>query len=419
MSASKNSQDGRTYTGDVPRVSPEESDVHRRVADLQSQQEAIIGVLRTVARAKGLQPVLEEVVEACRRLCGADLGALWLLKDGFLHAAVHHGEGEAAAYDRTHPHGLDRTTVAGRTAVTRAPVNIPDIRVDAEYAYSGPVPYRAFLGVPIIFEDDLIGVVVVVRHEPKQFTDEQVGLVQTFADQAAIALANARLIAAVERQRTELSRFLSPQVADLISSRDGEQLLAGHRAYVTCLFCDLRGFTAFADTAAPEELFDVLREYHGVLGELIPAHKGTLEHFAGDGVMVFFNDPLPVERHELQAVQLAIAAQQRFATLADRWRRRGTELGLGIGIDAGYATLGRIGFEGRYDYGVLGPVTNLASRLSTHAATAQILIGQRLFAAVEDAVDATPVGSLELKGFGRPIAAYQIHGLRTDEARGT
>jgi class 3 adenylate cyclase len=268
--------------------------------------------------------------------------------------------------------------------------------------------------VPILFEDDLIGVVVVVRRKPEQFTDEQVGLVQTFADQAAIALANARLIAAVERQRTELSRFLSPQVADLISSPDGEQLLAGHRAYVTCLFCDLRGFTAFADTAAPEELFDVLRQYHAVLGELIPAHKGTLEHFAGDGVMVFFNDPLPVDRHELQAVRLAIAAQRRFAAMADGWRRRGTELGLGIGIDAGYATLGRIGFEGRYDYGVLGPVTNLASRLSTHAAAAQILIGQRLFAAVEDAVEATPVGSLELKGFGRRIAAYEVHALRMD-----
>jgi adenylate cyclase len=367
-------------------VSADDSGLARRVADLESQQEAISGVLRTVAGAKGVEPVLEEVVEACRRLCGADLGALWLLEDGLLHAAIHHGTGDAAAYDRAHPHQLDRTTVAGRTAVTRAPVNIPDIRVDAEYVYAGPLPYRAFLGVPILFEDDLIGVVVVVRHEPERFTDEQVVLVQTFADQAAIALTNARLIAAVERQRTELSRFLSPQVAELISSRDGERLLAGHRAYISCLFCDLRGFTAFAETAAPEELFDVLRRYHAALGELIPAHHGTLEHFAGDGVMVFFNDPLPVDDHELHAIRLAL----------------------------GYATLGRIGFEGRYDYGALGPVTNLASRLSTQAGAEQILIGPRLFAAVEQDVDATPVGRLELKGFGRPIAAHQIHRLRGD-----
>ena len=361
-----------------------------------------------------MEPVLEEVVEACRRLCGADLGALWLLEDGLLHAAIHHGTGDAAAYDRAHPHQLDRTTVAGRTAVTRAPVNIPDIRVDAEYVYAGPLPYRAFLGVPILFEDDLIGVVVVVRHEPERFTDEQVVLVQTFADQAAIALTNARLIAAVERQRTELSRFLSPQVAELISSRDGERLLAGHRAYISCLFCDLRGFTAFAETAAPEELFDVLRRYHAALGELIPAHHGTLEHFAGDGVMVFFNDPLPVDDHELHAIRLALAAQQRFAGMAVAWRKQGIDLGLGIGIEAGYATLGRIGFEGRYDYGALGPVTNLASRLSTQAGAEQILIGPRLFAAVEQDVDATPVGRLELKGFGRPIAAHQIHRLRGD-----
>jgi adenylate cyclase len=201
-------------------------------------------------------------------------------------------------------------------------------------------------------------------------------------------------------------------VASLISSADGERLLAGHRAYITCLFCDLRGFTAFAETAAPEELFDVLRAYHATLGELIPAHHGTLEHFAGDGVMVFFNDPLPVEDHELQAVRLALAAQERFCDLDARWRKRGTDLGLGIGIEAGYATLGRIGFHGRYDYGALGPVTNLASRLSTRAGAGQILIGQRVFAAVEDAVETAEAQRVELKGFGRPVTAYEVRGLR-------
>ncbi len=268
------------------------------------------------------------------------------------------------------------------------------------------------LGVPILFENELIGVVVVVRREPQPFTEDHITLVQTFADQAAIALTNARLIEAVERQRTELSRFVSPQVARLTSSEDGERLLAGHRAYISCLFSDLRGFTAFAETAAPEELFDVLREYHGVLGELIPAYQGTLEHFAGDGVMVFFNDPLPVENHELQAIRLALAAQDGFRELADAWQRRGIELGLGIGIEAGYATLGRIGFEGRFDYGALGPVTNLASRLSTTASAGQTLIGQRLFAATEEAVETSPVRTLDLKGFGRPVAAYEVRRLR-------
>jgi class 3 adenylate cyclase len=352
------------------------------------------------------------VVEACRRLCNAHYGALWLLEHGLLQLAVHQGAPEGAEYDRQHPHALDRTTAAGRTALTRETIHIPDILDDPEYTYPGPRFYRAMLGVPIIVEDELIGVVVLVRREPAPFSDEHIALVETFADQAAIALTNARLIDAVERQRTELARFVAPQVAELISSRGGEELLAGHRAYISCLFCDLRGFTAFAETAAPEELFDVLRDYHGALGELVPSYEGTLEHFAGDGLMVFFNDPLPVANHELQAVRLALAAQERVAQLAQEWRRWGKELGLGIGIAAGYATLGRIGFEGRYDYAALGPVSNLASRLSTKAAAGQILIGQQVFAAVEESVETAPAGNLELKGFARPVAAYEVRGLR-------
>jgi class 3 adenylate cyclase/putative methionine-R-sulfoxide reductase with GAF domain len=387
-------------------------DLARELEDVREQQRAISGVLRAVARSAGLQPVLEEVAEACRRLCQADYGALWLLKDGLLHLGAHQGEPEGAQYDLEHPHPVDRTTAAGRAALERKPIQIPDVLADPEYTYPGPRFFRTMLGVPIMIEDDLIGVVVVVRREPKPFTDDHIALVQTFADQAAVALTNARLLDAVERQRTELSRFVSPQVADLISSEHGEGLLAGHRAYISSLFCDLRGFTAFAETAAPEELFDVLREYHAVLGELIPAYHGTLEHFAGDGVMVFFNDPLPVDAHELQAIRLALAAQTRFAELATGWRKRGIELALGIGIESGYATLGRIGFEGRFDYGALGPATNLASRLSTHASPGQTLIGQRVFAATEEAVETTPVGSLELKGFGRPAVAYEVRRLR-------
>jgi class 3 adenylate cyclase len=392
-------------TDDVSRLA-------REVENLREQQRALSDVLRAIARSEGLQAVLDEVVEACRRLCEADNGALWLLEGGLLHSVAHHGEAEAAQYDSRHPHALDRTTMAGRIAVVRETIHLPDVLDDPEYAYAGPRPYRSMLGSPVMVEDDLIGVVVVVRREARPFTDDQIALLQTFANQAAIAIANVRLIEAVERQRTELSRFVSPQVAELISSKPGEQLLAGHRAYISCLFSDLRGFTAFAETAAPEELFEVLRAYHEMLGELIPAYDGTLEHFAGDGVMVFFNDPVTVEDHELKAVRLALAAQGRFAELAHGWRRRGTELGLGIGIEAGYATLGRIGFEGRYDYGALGPVTNLASRLSTRATGGQTLIGQRVFAAVEEAVDSAPVGELELKGFGRAIPAYEVRGLR-------
>jgi class 3 adenylate cyclase len=396
----------------VVGVAGDRPDLAREVAELREQKRAISGVLRAIARSAGLEPVFEEVAEACRRLCQADYGALWILEGGLLHLGAHQGEPAGAQYDQEHPHALDRTTAAGRAAVERRPVLIPDVLTDPEYTYPGPRFFRTMLGVPIMVEDDLIGVVVVVRREPKPFTDDHVALVQTFADQAAIALTNARLIEAVERQRAELSRFVSPQVADLVSSKDGERLLAGHRAYISCIFSDLRGFTAFAETAAPEELFDVLREYHAVLGELIPAYQGTLEHFAGDGVMVFFNDPLPVDEHELRAVRLALATQARFAELASAWRKRGIDLALGIGIEAGYATLGRIGFEGRFDYGALGPATNLASRLSTEASPGQTLIGQRVFAATEDAIETAPVGRLDLKGFGRPVVAYEVRGLR-------
>src|SRR5215203_2707969 len=389
-----------------------ESELARRLAAADEQQRAISSVLHAVARSAGLQPVLDEIVEAGRRLCDADSGALWLVENGLLQSAAHQGGVAASTHDSVHPHPVDRTTAAGRTALRREPVLIPDVELDPEYAYTGPRHYRAMLGVPVMVESELLGVVVVVNSKAHAFDEPHIALLQTFADQAAIALANARLIEAVERQRAELSRFLSPQVAELISSRDGEQLLAGHRAYITCLFFDLRGFTAFAETAAPEELLDVLRDYHATLGELIPAYGGTLEHFAGDGVMVFFNDPLPVTGHELQAVRLALAAQERLAALGEGWQKRGVELGLGVGIEAGHATLGRIGFEGRYDYGAIGPVTNLASRLSTKAAAGEILIGQRVYAAVDEAVETASAGELELKGFARPVAAHEVVGLR-------
>ena len=388
------------------------SDLAGELESLREQQRAVNAVLRAVARSEGLQPVLDQIVESATRLCAGENGRLFLLRDGLMHAVANHGLAEEYEYDRQHPHPVDRTTLAGRAALTREVVHIPDVEADPEYSYAGPRPYRAALSVPILLEDELIGAVALVRMAPEPFSDEQIELVRAFADQAAIAIANARLLDRVERQRTELARFVSPQVAELLSSDAGERLLAGHRAYISVLFCDLRGFTAFAETAAPEELFELLREYHALIGELVPEHHGTLEHFAGDGVMMFFNDPVSVSEHETQAIRMALALQERFAELAAVWRKRGTELGLGIGIAAGYATLGRIGFEGRYDYGALGPVTNLASRLSTRAKAGQILISQRVFASVESSADAHPVGELELKGFGRPVPAFEVRGLR-------
>jgi class 3 adenylate cyclase len=373
---------------------------------------ALGGVLRVLVQSGGVQRVLDEVVEASARLCSASNGRLYVVRDGLLHPVANYGADEGYEYEVEHPVPPDRGTLTGRVVLTREIVNVGDVEADPDYTYAGPRHYRSALSVPILLDEELIGVIGIVRDTVGAFTDDQVEVVQTFADQAAVAIANARLLETVERQRSELARFLSPQVAELITSADGEQLLAGHRGYISVLFCDLRGFTAFAETAEPEELLQVLRDYHTTMGGLIRKHQGTLEHFAGDGLMVFFNDPAPIDEHELRAVLLALEARDEVARLATAWRKRGIDLGLGIGIAAGYATLGRIGFEGRYDYGALGRVTNLAARLCARAAAGQILVGPAIFAAVDDRVDAVSEGEVQLKGFSRPVAVHNVVGLR-------
>jgi class 3 adenylate cyclase len=205
-------------------------------------------------------------------------------------------------------------------------------------------------------------------------------------------------------------------VAELLSSAEGEQLLAGHRREITALFADLRGFTAFAERADPEEVLGVLRQYHSTVGRLAVANGGTVEHFAGDGLMVFFNDPTPIADHQLTAVRTACEMRDRFAVLATDWRKRGYELGLGIGIAAGYATVGRIGFEGRYDYAAIGTSVILASRLSSAAKADEILISQRVMAIVEDSVEADAVADLGLKGFSTATTAYAVRSCRARSA---
>ena len=211
----------------------------------------------------------------------------------------------------------------------------------------------------------------------------------------------------IERLR-ELRRFLSPQLAELIVSRADESLLKSHRREITVVFCDLRGFTAFSETAEPEEVMAILGEFHKTLGEIVFSYEGTLERFAGDALMIFFNDPFPCEDAPLRAVRMAFAMQKRVAKLSNRWLKRGHELALGVGISVGYATLGRIGFEGRFDYGAVGSVVNLAARLCSEAKGGQVLIGPKAFAALEGSVTAERLGPLDLKGFHRPVDAYLI-----------
>jgi adenylate cyclase len=241
----------------------------------------------------------------------------------------------------------------------------------------------------------------------------------TIETQAAqLAEWNRTLEERVQRQVQELERlarlrrFLAPQLAEVIASDQHEQVLESHRREITVVFCDLRGFTAFSETTEPEEVTGVLREFHAAMGELIYRYEGTLERFTGDGMMIFFNDPLPCSDPAERAIHMAISMRSRVAELKARWQRRGHQLDFAVGVAMGYATLGKIGFEGRFDYAAIGTVTNLAARLCDEAKGNQILVSQRIYSAVEALVEAETVGELSLKGFSRPILGYNIIGLK-------
>jgi class 3 adenylate cyclase/PAS domain-containing protein len=231
---------------------------------------------------------------------------------------------------------------------------------------------------------------------------------------AQIAEWNARLEMRVTEQvakigkMSKLTRFLSPRVSDLIMAGDSDEPLKTHRREITVVFVDLRGFTGFTETAEPEEVMSVLREYHADLGKAIMAHDGTIEHFAGDGVMILFNAPVLVADHELQAIRMSLTMRDSIAVIAQGWKKRGFALGFGVGIAGGYATIGTIGFEGRLDYGAIGSVTNLAARLCGEANNGQILISPRIFSKTEGQIEVETVGELSLKGFHRPVLAHNV-----------
>lgn len=373
-------------------------------------------MIQTIARSTfDLEVVLQTVIDRAVHLCHADSGNIARLEKEVYRVAAFTNLGpEYEQIVRQRVYVPERGSVIGRTALERRVVHIADVLDDPDYALidlQKAGGYRTLLGVPMLRQGAPIGVIAVARNEVRPFRDAEIRLLQTFADQVVVAIENVRLFQTVERQRTELARF-APQVARLLSSDEGEQLLAGHRREITALFCDLRGFTTFAETAEPEEVLGVLRQYHVAVGELVVANAGTVEHFAGDGLMVFFNDPTFTPRHQLAAVRTAVAMRERFAILATDWRKRGYDLGLGVGIATGYATLGRIGFESRYDYAAIGNVVILASRLSDAAGPGEILLSQRAHAAVEDRVITESAPELQLKGFSRPVVAVRVIAVR-------
>ena len=397
---------------------PENEDRSPHQAELrraEDREAAIRAVVQTIAQTSfDLDAVLQTVVDRATELCHADSGNI-ARRDGdvFRMVAFTSFSVDFEHLVRELIYRPERGSVVGRALLERRPVQILDVLEDPEYELADVQRagnFRTVLGVPLLRDGEPIGAFALTRREVRAFDETDIRLIETFSDYAVIAMENVRLFQTVERQRTELARF-APQVADLLSSDEGEQLLAGHRREISALFCDLRGFTAFAETAEPEEVLGVLREYQTAVGDLVLANGGIVEHFAGDGLMAFFNDPASLPDHELAAARTAIAIQSRFEGLARGWAKRGYQLGLGVGIATGYATLGRIGFEGRYDYGAVGNVVILAARLGDAANPGETLLSQRAHAAVDAELPCEPVAELTLKGLSRPVPAFRLKPL--------
>jgi class 3 adenylate cyclase/putative methionine-R-sulfoxide reductase with GAF domain len=393
------------------------------------RQTATSEVLSVISSSRGdLAPVFHAILENATRICEATFGSL-LLRDGkaFRRAALHNAPPQFEEFNKNAPilrrgmapsvdHAIDTGQVSHTLDAASEEPNAPIAR------YAGA---RTLLDVPMLKGNEAIGILGIYRQEVRPFNDRQIELVKNFAAQAVIAIENARLLNDLNKLNQQLEqrvadqvgeiermgrlrRFLSPQVADLIVASGTEKQLESHRREITALFCDLRGFTGFSESSDPEDVMALLRNYHAAIGQIIIKYSGTLERFAGDGVMVVFNDPVPVENPALQAVLMALEMRGVIGALIEKWRDLGHDLGFGIGIAHGFATLGTIGFEGRFDYAAIGTVSNVASRLCDEAKPGQILISPRVRQAVEKAVTVEPVGEFNLKGIRRPMAAYNV-----------
>ena len=449
----------QTYSGLEEKVKERTRDLAQSINELKVLEE----VGRAVSSSLDLNAVLPTVAARALEITHADAVLIYGYDAGNHQFSLTESIGIDRSAEGGHRAIDADNSPLGEAAANSEPISIADLDATAGHPLHDLAIQSGFhsvLVVPLVDQQGILGSLVVLRRNAGEFSENLIGLMRTFAHQAVLAMRNARLFTEVDRksheleiahdtvrrqadklqeqtdqlkdwnrsleQRVEtqlgeierirkLERFLAPQVAQLIASSDGhEGLLDSHRREVTVVFCDLRGFTAFTEATEPEEAMNVLREYHAALGELIFKYEGTLDRYAGDGVMILFNAPIQFEDHTARAVRMAVEMRDTIGQLTERWRNRGHNLGFGIGIALGYATLGQIGFEQRLEYAAIGSVTNLASRLCDEAKANQIVVSRRVYGMVEPRVLGRPIDDLNLKGFNHPILAAEILGWREE-----
>ncbi len=431
-------------------------DAIQALREAQEREAATGEILQVISRSRSdYGPVFDLILDRTIELCQAPFAILYLLNEDKTHLDIVAHRGTRTRFIellKQDPLPVDPAQSAtARALFEKREVQVEDLTTDQLYRDRQPQRVyavdvegiRTMVAVPLISGDEALGVISLYRREVRRFEDSQVDLVKTFAQQSVIAFENVRQFLELEARTSEvraqgealqrwnkeletrvtsqveelerlgrLRRFLPPQVADAIVSSGDESLLGSHRALIAILFCDLRDFTAFCESAEPEEAIEVLQTYHEAMGKLIHEHNAGVDHRAGDGIMVIFNDPLPCEDPARDALLLALAMRDRMAALCGDWRRLGHRLGFGVGLSLGYATVGMVGFEGRYEYTASGTAVNLAARLCDHARDGEILLSPRAYAAVEDLVHAEAAGELTLKGFHAPIEVFRAADLR-------
>ncbi|WP_339036211.1 adenylate/guanylate cyclase domain-containing protein [Bradyrhizobium symbiodeficiens] len=448
-----------TYSDLETKVEERTRDLAQSINELKVLEE----VGRAVASSLDLNAVLPTIAARAIEITHADAVLIY----GFDAETRRFNLVEAGGIDRsadgahvTIDEGENILSDAARSGEPIALADIDDAPEQPLREVAIAAGFHSVLVVPLVDQQGTLGALVVLRRASGEFAASIIGLMRTFANQAVLAMRNARLFTEVDhkshaletanetvraqadklRMQTEqlkdwnksleervktqlgeierirkLERFLAPQVAQLIASSDSpEGLLTSQRREVTVVFCDLRGFTAFTEATEPEEAMNVLREYHAALGKLIFKYEGTLDKYAGDGVMILFNAPIQFEDHTQRAVKMAVEMRETIGPLTERWRNRGHSLGFGIGIAVGYATLGQVGFEQRLEYAAIGSVTNLASRLCGEAKPNQIVVSRRVYGIVEQWVEAQPLDDLQLKGFNHPVLAMEILNWREE-----